>query len=57
MRTNFNEQERQRILEMDVESLATVVFRYLKKNLSSDPDYLRPCYVRYLWRQLFEGGS
>ena len=37
MRTGLSEQKRQQVRQMDVESLATFVFRHLKENLNSDP--------------------
>ncbi len=58
MRTAFSEQERQRVREMDVESLARFVFRHLKENLNSNPshsDFFYP--VVNLRHNLFPGGA
>ena len=52
---NLGEQERQRVREMEVGSLAKYVLHYLKENLSSDPDYLDCYFVRTLWSTLFRG--
>ena len=49
----FNEEQRQQNREMDVESLAKVVFRHLKENLDPDPDYPDYSSVERLIRDLF----
>ena len=57
MRTGLSEQKRQQVQGMDVESLATFVFRFLKENLNSDPshsDFFYP--VLNLRQHLFPGG-
>ena len=52
---DLNEEQRQQNREMDVESLAKVVFRHLKENLDLDPDPDDPDYssVERLIRDLF----
>ena len=55
MRTNFNEQERRKILELDVEPLAKYLFRYLKENLGAK-NSAPFASVDNLWRGMFPGG-
>ena len=55
MRTNFNNQERQKILELAVEPLAKYLFRYLKENLGSK-NSAPFVSVEHLWRGMFPGG-
>ena len=59
MRTNLDDQERKNILEMDVESVAKIVFRNMKDNFKSYLDestFSRP-YIEDLRRTLFGGGD
>ena len=53
MRDILNEEQRQQNREMDVESLAKVVFRHLKENLDLDPDDPDYSSVERLIRDLF----
>ncbi|RKU13510.1 hypothetical protein C6502_03875 [Candidatus Poribacteria bacterium] len=56
MPTSFTEAEKQQHRELDVESLATVVFRYLKDNPDSEPDGQDFYHsVDGLWNVLFPG--
>ena len=55
MRINFNEQERRKILELDVEPLAKYLFRYLKENLDARNSALFAS-VDNLWRGMFPSG-
>ena len=55
MRINFNEQERRKILELDVEPLAKYLFRYLKENLGAKNSALFAS-VDNVWRGMFPGG-
>ena len=58
MRDTLDDQERKNILEMDVESIAKIAFRYLKENFNSylDGSNFSP-YVEDLRRALFSGGD
>ena len=56
MPTSFTEQEKQQHRELDVESLAAVVFRYLKDDPDSEPDDQDFYHsVDGLWNVLFPG--
>ena len=56
MPTSFTEEEKQQHRELDVESLATVVFRYLKDDPDSEPDDQDFYHsVDGLWNVLFPG--
>ena len=55
MRINFNEQERRKVLKLDVEPLAKYLFRYLKENLGAKNSVLFAS-VDNLWRGMFPGG-
>jgi len=56
MPTNFTEEEKQQHRELAVESLATVVFRYLKDDPDSEPDDQDFYHsVDGLWNVLFPG--
>ena len=59
MPTNLDDQEQKNILELDVETVAKIAFRYMKDNLKSYLDestFSRP-YVEDLRRTLFGGGD
>ena len=57
MRIPLDEEQRQQVQKMDIESLAKVVFCYLKENLDPSPESERKFYssVRGLWGVLFPG--
>ena len=58
MQTRLSEQERQQFLEMDIESVAKIAFRYMKENLNSYLDGSKSSrYVEDLRSALFPCGD